>query len=99
MKRFFKISLILLLLAGAGVGAYLPLANYWKAKNRPQWRTEDVERGDILAVVNVTGQVKPMLSIEVGTFVSGPIVKLPIEFNQEVKKGQLLAEIDPRNSC
>ncbi len=37
-----------------------------------------------------------MLSVKIGSFVSGPIEKLHVDFNQEVKKGDLLAEIDPR---
>ncbi|MCC6494498.1 MAG: efflux RND transporter periplasmic adaptor subunit [Pirellulales bacterium] len=47
-------------------------------------------------VVNSTGEVKPVLSVSVGSFVSGPIIKLHVEFNDRVKKDQLLAEIDPR---
>jgi HlyD family secretion protein len=56
---------------------------------------DQVVRGDLVAVVNATGQVRPVLSVQVGAFVSGPIVELPAEFNQEVKKDDLLARIDP----
>ena len=91
MKRLLKILLVLLVLGGIGTGLYIPAAKYWKEKNRPKWRTEKVELGDIISVVNVTGQVKPVLSIEVGSFVSGPIDELYVEFNQEVKKDELMA--------
>jgi HlyD family secretion protein len=47
-------------------------------------------------VVNSTGEVKPVLSVSVGSFVSGPILELHVDFNDKVCKGQLLAEIDPR---
>jgi HlyD family secretion protein len=47
-------------------------------------------------VVNSTGEVKPVLSVSVGSFVSGPIQDLHVDFNDEVEKGQVMAEIDPR---
>jgi HlyD family secretion protein len=96
MKLLLKILLVLLVLGGIAAGLYVPAARYWKERNRPKWRTEKVERGDVISVINVTGEVKPVLSIQVGTFVSGPIVELPVEFNQEVKKGDLLARVDPQ---
>ena len=87
---------VLLVLGGIGAAGYRPALDYWHQRNRPQWRTDQVVRGDLVAVVNATGQVKPVLSVQVGSFVSGPIIELPVEFNQEVKKDALLARIDPR---
>lgn len=55
-----------------------------------------VTRGSLISVVNSTGNVKPKLQVSIGSFVSGPILELYCEFNQEVKKGDLLAKIDPR---
>lgn len=96
MRTLLKIFIVLLILGGIGAAGYRPALNAWKQRNRPQWRTDQVVRGDITAVVNATGQVKPVLSVQVGSFVSGPIVDLPGEFNQEVKKKDLLAKIDTR---
>jgi len=96
MKTLLKILVVLLILAGGIALAYRPVVSWWKARNRPQWRTEQVARGDIVAVVNATGQVKPVLAVSVGAFVSGPIEELPVEFNDEVEEGQLLARIDPK---
>jgi len=96
MKTLLKILVVLLILAGGIALAYRPVVNWWKARNRPQWRTETVARGDIMAVVNATGQVKPVLAVSVGAFVSGPIEELLVEFNDEVEEGQLLARIDPK---
>lgn len=90
---------VLLIVAALGVGAYLayPYAlEYWRARNRPQYRTATVAQGRITSVVNATGTIKPKLQIAVGSFVSGPIAKLYVGFNEEVSKGQLLAEVDPR---
>ena len=53
-------------------------------------------RGDITLVVNSTGTVQPVLRVQVGAVVSGPILKLHVDHNAKVKKGNLLAEIDPR---
>ena len=60
------------------------------------WRTMLVRRGDITLTVNSTGTVQPVLSVQVGAFVSGPVEKVLVDFNDKVKKGQVLAEIDPR---
>jgi HlyD family secretion protein len=95
MRKFVKFVIVLLVLGGIGAAAYRPAMDYWRQRNRPQWRTDQVVRGDLVAVVNATGQVRPVLSVQVGAFVSGPIVELPAEFNQEVKEGDLLARIDP----
>ena len=96
MKSLLKIVLVLALLAGLGWAASGPLVRRWQASHRPQWRTAEVSRGEIIATVNSTGTVKPVLEVQVGTFVSGPILELRADFNQLVKKGELLARIDPR---
>ncbi|MEX0714550.1 MAG: efflux RND transporter periplasmic adaptor subunit [Pirellulales bacterium] len=95
MKTSVKILLILLALAGLAAAVYQPAARYWKQRSRPNWRLAKVSRGQIMSVVNSTGTVKPVLSVSVGSFVSGPILELYAKFNQEVKKDQLLAKIDP----
>jgi HlyD family secretion protein len=47
-------------------------------------------------VVNSTGTVKPVLSVSVGAFTSGPIKEVLVDFNSTIKQGELLARIDPR---
>lgn len=96
MKKTLKIGIFLLIPILLAAAAYKPAVEYWRKRNRPNYRTARVDRGDIVYYVNSTGTVKPKLQVSIGAFVSGPIVKLPVEFNQEVKKDQLLAEIDPR---
>mgnify|MGYP001348961690 CR=1 FL=1 len=62
---------------------------------RPQqWERSDENNYSL--VVNATGTVKPTKSVQIGSFVSGPIKDLFVEFNQEVKANDLLATIDPR---
>jgi HlyD family secretion protein len=58
--------------------------------------TVDAERGDLVRAVTATGTVNPVVTVQVGTYVSGPIVKIYCDFNTEVKKGQICAKIDPR---
>ena len=96
MKKLITIVIVFLTLGGGGAAAYKPVAAYWKKRNMPKWRTAKVEKGKIVSVVNATGTVKPVLEVQVGTFVSGPIEKLYVDFNEEVKKGDPLALIDSR---
>jgi HlyD family secretion protein len=60
-----------------------------------QYRTEKVDRGDITMTVTATGTLSAVITVAVGSQVSGVINKLYVDFNSPVKKGQLLAEIDP----
>jgi len=96
MKFPWKTVLFLCLLTAGTAAAYQPAVKYWKDRNRPTFRTKIVTTGDIASAVNSTGTVKPVLSVHVGSFVSGPITQLHVDYNDEVKEGELLAEIDPR---
>src|SRR5690606_34260564 len=55
-----------------------------------------LERRDIVERVQSTGTVKPLTEVQVGAQVSGRVVKVHADFNSQVKKGDLLAEIDPQ---
>jgi HlyD family secretion protein len=96
MRFLVKLLIVVASLAGAGTAAYQPAKSWWNERNRVEYRTASVTRGKITSVVNSTGTVKPVLSVQIGSFVSGPIKKLYVDFNDEVKKDQILAEIDPR---
>ena len=63
---------------------------------QPTYVTVTAERGSLVRAVTATGTVNPVVTVQVGTYVSGPIVKLYCDFNTEVKKGQICAKIDPR---
>jgi HlyD family secretion protein len=96
MRTLLVLATLAVVGAGAVVAGYQPAKEWWQRRHAPTWRTAEVTRGDIIAVVNSTGTIKPVLQVSVGSFVSGPIEQLFVEFNQEVKKGDLLAKIDPR---
>jgi HlyD family secretion protein len=78
-------------LAGAG---YF----YWRARaaeSGPKYRFATVERGDVVYLVSATGKLEPLTKVAVGTQVSGIISEILADFNDEVKKGQVVARIDP----
>jgi HlyD family secretion protein len=96
MRTLVKLLIVLAILGGIGYAAWKPLQTYLAKRAEVTWRTAKVETGGMVSVVNSTGTVKPKLQVSVGSFVSGPITELHVEFNQEVKKDELLAKIDPR---
>jgi HlyD family secretion protein len=61
-----------------------------------RWVTVPVDRGPITARVTATGTVNPVKTVQVGTYVSGPIQQILVDFNSPVRNGELLAKIDPR---
>lgn len=61
----------------------------------PTYITAKVERGDIDSTVTTTGNLNAVITVQVGSQVSGNIIALYADFNTKVKKGQLVAEIDP----
>ncbi len=66
-----------------------------KRDKKPLLTFEKIKRGDITETVSATGQINPVVWAQVGAQVSGQIIKLYADFNSVVKKGQLLAVIDP----
>ena len=74
-----------------GVGTW-----YWWNSGPPpvQYKTALVDRGPITSIVTATGTVNPVISVQVGSQVSGKIAKLFADFNSVVSQGQVLAQID-----
>jgi HlyD family secretion protein len=71
---------------------------WWLGRDRtaePQYRTMAVDRGDIRAEVSANGTLNPVVLVNVGTQVSGTVQRIHADFNQQVKAGQVLAELDP----
>jgi len=62
---------------------------------QPQHFTAKVERGEIRDVVEATGMINAVITVQVGSQVSGVIAKLYVDFNSQVHKGQTVALIDP----
>jgi len=85
------------IVAAFGV-AMVALAFWWFGGDDRQreYVTAAVERGPIVATVTATGTVNPVQSVTVGTYVSGPIQNIFVDYNSPVQKGQIIAKIDPR---
>jgi HlyD family secretion protein len=64
-------------------------------KELPQYRTAAVTRASIKSTVSATGALSAVRTVQVGTQVSGQLAQIFVDFNDHVKKGQLLARIDP----
>ncbi|MEY4736429.1 MAG: hypothetical protein RL302_748, partial [Pseudomonadota bacterium] len=92
MKKSYLLVSVAAVLVAAG-GAW-----WWSQKSAAdavEYRTAKIERGNLLATVAASGAVNPVALVTVGTQVSGQIKELLVDFNSEVKAGQLLARIDP----
>jgi len=67
----------------------------FESKKAPQYYTEKIQKGDIQNVVQATGSINAVTTVQVGSQVSGTIQTLFADFNSHVKKGQVIAQIDP----
>jgi HlyD family secretion protein len=88
-----KIGMVALLLAVAAAAGWWGFGKGKPAE--PQYRTAAVDRGDISAQVSANGTLNPVTLVNVGTQVSGTVRRIEADFNQQVKAGQVLAELDP----
>ena len=93
MKTLKKLLLLIILAAALG-GAYY----YYKITHQPKpedlYRMASITEGDIEQTVSANGTLNPVSLISVGTQISGIVKKLYVDFNDEVKKGQVLLELD-----
>ncbi len=90
-KTYLAAGAVALVLVGA-------LGWWWTQRGgstEVQYRTGKIERGPLQSAVSASGSVSPVTQVTVGTQVSGQIKDLYVDFNSEVKAGQLLAVIDP----
>ncbi len=83
---------ILVVVVSLGVGAWALL----RGQGAVQYRTARVERGDIDSTISATGSPNAVVTVQVGSQVSGSIQALYADFNTKVRKGQLVARIDPQ---
>jgi HlyD family secretion protein len=64
--------------------------------NDPQYKIAAIEEGPLLVTISASGTLNPVKSVQVGTQVSGMLQEIYVDFNDVVKKGQIIARIDPR---
>jgi HlyD family secretion protein len=93
LPRFLAPLLTVVLLGAGGYYAYQRFAVAEAPKI--EYRTQPVERARLTATVTASGTLSPVKTVAVGSQVSGRIVELFADFNSEVKKGDVIARIDP----
>jgi HlyD family secretion protein len=94
VRKQLAVALALLVLIGGGIGFWM-----WRrsvaANAGPRYETVAVDRGAITAKVTATGTLSALVTVQVGTQVSGRIKEISVDFNSPVKKGQVIARIEP----
>ena len=92
MKRRLLWLLVVVVSSGIITGGYLYSQS---VGSRSPFRTAPVTRGSLVAAVATTGTLNAVITVQVGSQVSGNIRELHADFNSQVKKGQVIARIDP----
>lgn len=90
-----KLKFAVVAVAIAGLGGMTWAFRRADGKEIPTYRTAAVTRATIKSTVSATGALQAVRTVQVGTQVSGQIAQIYVDFNDKVKKGQLLARIDP----
>ncbi len=90
-RKSVLITVLILAFVGGGYWLYRKVS----ADETPKYRFATVERGDLEAAVSATGALSAVTTVQVGTQVSGQISEINVDFNGRVRKGQLIARIDP----
>ena len=93
LKQVKKRYLILLLIIAATLLFLFTVVS----TNKVSYETKDLKRCTITQFVEASGTINPVNTVSVGSTVSGLIQAIYVDYNSEVKKGQLLAQIDPAN--
>ncbi|CBE70239.1 MAG: HlyD family efflux transporter periplasmic adaptor subunit [Candidatus Methylomirabilis oxygeniifera] len=93
--RYRLIQILVALLLGIAVMYAIAAWQATRATQAPQYQTQEVRRGSLTVTVKATGTLNAVTTVQVGSQVSGIIRELKADFNSPVKKGQLIARIDP----
>lgn len=93
MNRLTQITVATVVVAGIAGAAFWALTK--RGDDTPTYRFATVEQGSLRSTVAASGALSAVQTVEVGTQVSGQVAELRVDFNDRVKKGQLIARIDP----
>ncbi len=92
--KFTKLHIILAIVFVLSIAVSI---GFWvKGNGKPniKWKLVALERGPIHVTVTATGILQAIVTVQVGTQVSGTVSEIKVDFNSQIKKGQLLARID-----
>lgn len=92
MKKKIVISVVSIVIFFSAAGYYFYSRT---TAEEVQFRIEKVSKGDVLVVVTATGTLSAVRTVQVGSQVSGILQKINVDFNDKVKQGQIVAQIDP----
>ena len=81
--------------AALSLGAFFLWQSSDRSTDATKYKLAKVESGPLTAVVSATGTLNPVVSVQVGSQVSGQIKEILVDFNSPVKSGQLIARLDP----
>jgi HlyD family secretion protein len=91
-KSYGGLIFLVLVLAAAGGGTWYYLRG--KPEKQPEFQTTKVTRDNIVQAVTATGDLQPVITVDIGAQVSGQIKEVLVDFNSRVKAGDVLARID-----
>ncbi len=91
LRRLKRPWLLVVLACGVGLGWYLNQS----PESALRYETAVASRGELTQLVTASGQLNPVVKVEVGSQISGIIQKLLVDFNSSVKEGQVVAQLDP----
>ena len=91
MKRLLVVAVVLVLAVAAAL-----IYQYEFQADRVTYLTAPVQKGDLVTTINATGTVRAVVSVKVGSQLSGQVTELFADFNDLVKRGQPIARLDPR---
>src|SRR5215467_4334752 len=92
-SRWVKRVVLFLLLAGLVGGGVWYFAHAHNSAS--QYQVSKVSRGDLIQMVTATGQLDPVVDVQVGSQISGIIKKIYVDYNSVVKSNEVIAQIDP----
>src|SRR5215470_14532084 len=92
-KRTVVWIIVLAILAGLGYGGYRVFAG--RKDGPPRFTTQKVDKGPIIARVTASGTLSALVTVQVGSQVSGRLMEISADFNSQVTKDQIIAKLDP----
>ncbi|MGD0076372.1 MAG: efflux RND transporter periplasmic adaptor subunit [Candidatus Binataceae bacterium] len=91
-----KLLFVAVSIAAIAIVSTVMIQRHYQNTGAQDWVAAKISRGSIVRVVTATGTVDPVITVQVGSYVSGPITAIYADYNSPVKAGQLIAKIDPR---
>ena len=94
LKIIFNKWTMILVLIGLGIGGYVLWSKSKELPPESKYTLKSIETGDIIQSVSANGTLNPLVLVTVGTQISGRVTNLYVDFNDRVKEGQVLAQLD-----